>query len=190
VYVLPDVLAVVGDDPALSQYTSLLRSWMDSGAHRVDRARTGHYSDQAAIALMDTWYPLVAKEVLEPRLGPLAGSIPTSPDDLPNQHHGSSYDNIGSYQWVTRDLESLLGKHISDPMSQQYCGKGDLTTCRDEIRQTLQQAVSTLASKQHTTDPTKWTYAKADDDIQFQYVGETVAPIDWQNRPTFQQVVG
>jgi hypothetical protein len=36
----------------------------------------------------------------------------------------------------------------------------------------------------------KWTYDKTNDDIQFEYVGDTVKPIDWQNRPTFQQVVG
>ncbi len=189
-YVLPDMLAVVGDDPALKQYTDLLQSWMNSGAHRVDRARTGHYSDQAAIALMDTWYPLVAKEVLRPRLGGLVDSIPTTLDDLPSKHTGSSFDNVASYEWVTKDLEAVMGQHVDGAMSQKYCGKGDLTTCRDEIRQTLQQAVGTLSSRQHTTDPAKWTYDKSKDAIAFQYVGETVTPIDWQNRPTFQQVVG
>ena len=33
-------------------------------------------------------------------------------------------------------------------------------------------------------------YDKTRDDINFQYVGESVDPIDWQKRPTFQQVVG
>jgi acyl-homoserine lactone acylase PvdQ len=189
-YVLKDMLAAVGDDPALRQYTDLLQSWMNSGAHRVDRARTGHYADQAAIALMDVWYPLVAKEVLRPRLGSLVDAIPTSLDDLPSRGRGSSFDNVGSYQWVTKDLESVLGQNVDGAMSQKYCGKGDLTTCRNDIRQTLQQAVNALNSKQHTTDPTKWTYDKTQDDIKFQYVGESVDPIDWQNRPTFQQVIG
>jgi acyl-homoserine lactone acylase PvdQ len=189
-YLLKDMLAMVGDDPTLKQYTALLQSWLDSGAHRVDRARTGQYSDQAAIALMDTWYPLVAKQILQPRLGSLTGSIPTSLDDLPNGHGGSSFDNVASYQWVKKDLESVLGQHVDGALSQQYCGKGDLATCRSDIQATLQKAVDTLGSQQHTTDATKWTYEKTQDDIHFQYVGETVAPIDWQNRPTFQQVVG
>ena len=183
------MLAAVGDDPALKQYTDLLQSWMDSGAHRVDRARTGHYADQSAVALMDAWYPLVAKEVLRPRLGSLVDSIPTGLDDLPSGG-GSSFDNVGSYQWVTKDLESVLGQNVDGAMSQKYCGKGDLTTCRNDIRQTLQQAVDTLNTQQHTTDASKWTYDKKVDDIKFQYVGESVDPIDWQNRPTFQQVVG
>ena len=124
-YVLKDMLAVVGDDPALKQYTDLLQSWMDSGAHRVDRARTGHYTDQAAMALMDAWYPLVAKEVLRPRLGSLVDSIPNGLDDVPSGG-GSSFDNVGSYQWVTKDLESVLGQNVDGAMSQKYCGKGDL----------------------------------------------------------------
>ena len=189
-YILKDMLAMVGDDPALKPYTDLLKSWMDSGAHRVDRARTGAYSDQSAIALMDAWYPLVAKEVLQPRIGSLVNSIPTSLDNLPNRNSGSSFDNVGSYEWVTKDLESVLGEHVDGAMSQEYCGKGDLATCRADIRKTLQAAVDALGSQQHTTDPTKWTYDKTLDDIHFQYVGETVKPIDWQNRPTFQQVVG
>jgi acyl-homoserine lactone acylase PvdQ len=190
-YVLKDMLAMVGDDPVAKQYIALLRSWMDSGAHRVDRARTGHYSDQAAVALMDAWYPLVAKEVLQPRLGTLVNSIPTSLDDLPSGHGGSSFDNVGSYEWVTKDLESVLGQHVNGAMSQEYCGKGDLATCRSDIQETLAQAVTAVnAANGHTTRIAKWTYDKSNDDIQFSYVGETVAPIDWQNRPTFQQVVG
>ncbi len=189
-YVLPDMLAIVGDDPALKQYTDVLQSWVDSGAHRVDRARTGHYAQESAVALMDAWYPLVAKQVLRPRLGSLVDSIPTSLDNLPTRNSGSSFDNVASYEWVPKDLEAVMGKNVDGAMSQKYCGKGDLTTCRNEIRQTLQQAVDTLQSQQHTTDPTKWTYDKTKDDIKFQYVGETVTPIDWQNRPTFQQVVG
>ncbi len=189
-YVLPDMLAIVGDDPALKQYTDVLQSWIDDGAHRVDRARTGHYADESAIALMNAWYPLVAKEVLRPRLGSLVDDIPTAVDNVPANGRGSSFDNVGSYEWVTKDLEAVMGKNVDGAMSQRYCGKGDLTTCRNEIRQTLQQAVDTLNSRQHTTDPTKWTYDKTTDDITFQYVGETVQPMDWQNRPTFQQVVG
>jgi hypothetical protein len=75
-------------------------------------------------------------------------------------------------------------------MSQGYCGKGVLSACRAELRQTLTQAVGALNRQQPTGDPTKWTYEKSQDDIQFMFVGDTTAPIDWQNRSTFQQVIG
>ncbi len=189
-YLLKTMLAVVGSDPKLRPYTDLLAQWASTGAHRVDRARTGHYTDQAAIALMDTWYPLVAKEVLTPRLGALVNSIPVSLDNTPASGRGSSWDNVGSYQWVSRDLRSVLGEEVQGGMSQGYCGKGALAACRSEIQQTLTDAVAALAAKQKTTDPAKWTYDKTQDDIKFMFLGDTVAPIDWQNRSTFQQIVG
>ena len=189
-YLLKDMLAVVGNDAKLKPYTDLLQQWLSTGAHRVDRARTGHYTDQAAIALMDTWYPLLAKEVVTPRLGSLVDSIPVSLDNTPASGRGSAWDNVASYQWVSRDLRSVLGEEVKGGMSQGYCGKGALAACRTEIQQTLSNAVATLAAKQKTTDPAKWTYDKAQDDITFMFVGDTVAPIDWQNRSTFQQIVG
>ncbi len=189
-YVLPDILATVGSDPKLKPYTDLLQKWVDSGAHRVDRARTGHYTDQSAIALMDAWYPLVAKAVLRPVLGDLVDSLPVGIDNTPAGGRGSAWNNVASYQWVTRDLRAVQGQHVDGAMSQKYCGKGSLAACRSELRQTLTDAVATLAKQQKTSDPARWTYQKASDNITFQYVGETVAPIDWQNRPTFQQVVG
>lgn len=189
-YLLDSMLAVVGNDPALARYTSLLKAWRDKGAHRVDRARTGQYTDSGAIALMDAWYPVAAKQVLRPRLGGLVDAVPQSIDNLPSSHLGSAWNNVASYEWVDRDLGALLGQPVATRMSQGYCGKGVLAACRTELRQTLQQAVAALAGQQHTADPSRWTAAKAADEIQFMYVGSTVAPVDRQNRPTFQQVVG
>jgi acyl-homoserine lactone acylase PvdQ len=189
-YVLPDMLAMVGDDPALKPYIDLLKSWVASGAHRVDRDRTGHYTDQAAVALMDAWYPLVAKEVVTPVLGNLVADVPTSLDNTPSSGRGSSWNNVGSYGWVTRDLRAQLGTLKQGAMSQQYCGKGVVATCQSELRQTLTAAVGLLSVSLKTTDPSKWTYDKSRDDITFMYVGDTVKPIDWQNRSTFQQVIG
>ncbi len=190
-YLLDDMLAVVGDDPQLRPYTGVLRNWLAGGAHRVDRARTGAYTDQNAIALMDAWYPLVAKQVVRPRLGALVDTIPTDLDNAPSEkNRGSAWNNVGAYSWVARDLRTVLGRPVASPMSQGYCGKGVLADCRTELRQTLRTAVATLTRAQGTSDPARWTYDKKRDDIDFMFVGETTAPIDWQNRPTFQQVIG
>jgi acyl-homoserine lactone acylase PvdQ len=189
-YVLPDLLKMVGDDPKLKPYTDLLKQWMASGAHRVDRDRTGHYTDQAAIALMDAWYPLAAKKVVQPVLGSLVADIPVSLDNTPASGRGSAWDNVGSYQWVTRDLGQQLGTLTKGAMSQKYCGNGVAATCQSELRQTLSAAIGVLSASLKTSDPAKWTYDKTRDDITFMYVGDTVKPIDWQNRSTFQQVIG
>ncbi len=189
-YLLDTMLAVVGNDPVLARYTSALKAWRSSGAHRVDRARTGHYADQGAIALMDQWYPLVAKQMLRPRLGALVDALPVAIDNPTTTHQGSAFNNVASYGWVQRDLSAVLGRPVGAHLSQGYCGKGVLAACRTELRATLQQAVSAVAGEQHTGDPARWTYDKGLDEIRFMYVGDTVPPIDWQNRPTFQQVVG
>ncbi|HSP38900.1 MAG TPA: penicillin acylase family protein [Frankiaceae bacterium] len=195
-YILPDVLKVVGDDPQLATYTKLLADWQAAGAHRVDRARTGQYTDSGAIALMDAWYPLVAKQVLAPRLGPLVNVLPVSLDNLPTtKQSGSSFNNVGSYSWVTRDLRRLQaqpGPAQTSPqfMSQGYCGNGDLNACRAELRTTLQRAVDQVSAAQKTKDPAKWRFDKSTDEIQFTYLGQNVTPLEWQNRPTFQQVIG
>ena len=53
---LPLALSVIGHDRRDAAAVAVLRRWVRDGAHRVDRSRTGHYGDQAAIALFDTWW--------------------------------------------------------------------------------------------------------------------------------------
>ena len=128
-YVLPDMLAVVGDDPELKPYTDLLQKWMASGAHRVDRERTGHYTDQAAVALMDAWYPLVAKQVVPPRLGSLVAGIP----DSARQPPGSGAARPGTTSAPTNGSPGTCDRcsaRRDGAMSQKYCGKGVLATCQ------------------------------------------------------------
>jgi len=139
---------------------------------------------------MDQWYPLVAKQMLRPRLGALVDALPVAIDNPTTTHQGSAFNNVASYGWVQRDLSAVLGRPVGAHLSQGYCGKGVLAACRTELRATLQQAVSAVAGEQHTGDPARWTHDKGLDEIRFMYVGDTVPPIDWQNRPTFQQVVG
>ena len=191
-YLLPTLLRVLGDDPQISQYTSLLTNWVRDGAHRVDRARTGAYADQAAIALFDTWWPLAATAVMNSRLAELTFQIPQSPiagsPNLNNQ--GSAYANVAWYGYVDRDLRKLLGQDVTDPMSQPYCGNGDLKACTAALKKSLQTAVGQLQTQQKQTDPTKWVYPLSVDDIKFTSVGLASAPpMDWQNRPTWHQVV-
>lgn len=189
-YLLSQILAVVGDDPALAKYTALLRGWAASGAHRADPARTGHYLDSPAIALFDNWFPRVEKAVLAGRLGPLAGALPTAADNTPTGHSGSSFDNIASYSYVDKDLRAVLGEPVAGAYSQKYCGAGNLTACRTTLRASLAAAVASVSAAQKSADPSRWSYPTSRDEIQFMYLGTTVPAITWQNRPTFQQVVG
>lgn len=187
---LPLMLQVLGNDP--SPEVALLRQWVADGAHRVDRARTGSYGDQAAIALLDTWWEdgnqSVAKDLLRPTLGDLVDALPQKIDDHPRQGIGSSWNGVAWYGYVSKDLRRALGEKVLGPYSTSYCGT--LASCRAVLRASLTGAVTRALAAQQVGTVTALTYDKSLDDIRAVTAGIVGArPIDWQNRPTFQQVV-
>jgi acyl-homoserine lactone acylase PvdQ len=193
-YTLPWLLKVIGKDRRLKAATSLLKSWLRHGAPRVDRDRNGAYEDQAAIALFDTWWEdggsSVAYDVLGDRLGSLVRQLPQGLDDHPRSGRGSSFNGIAWYGYLSKDLRSVLGKHVRGPYSTGYCGKGSLKACRATLRASLAAAVARALKKQGTSSVDDLTYDKSQDFIRSNTAGVVgVRPIDWQNRPTFQQVI-
>lgn len=192
-YVLPRLLRVIGDDPSLAEPAALLRAWLADGAHRVDRDRDGSYSHQAAIALFDAWWQSesdgVAKDVLRGGLGSLADDLPKGLDDHPRQGRGSAWNGVPWYGYVDKDLRKASGLPVRE-WHRSYCGDGSLEACRAALRGSLSDAVRRVLSKQGKARVGELTYDKHTDDIRSVAVGLTgVRPVDWQNRPTFQQVV-
>ena len=168
---------------------SLLRAWADAGALREDRDRTGGYSHQSAIAVWDAWYPRLAKAVLRGTLGDLVDSLPQRLDDHPAHHVGSAWNGIAWYGYVHKDLRQVLDRPVTGGYSRTYCGGGSLATCRSQLRASLSEAVADLQAAQGTGDVLALTYEKSRDTIQHVVAGLVgVRAIDWQNRPTFQQV--
>ena len=186
---LPELLAVVGDDPAAQPHLAALKAWLAAGAHRVDRARTGAYADQAAIALFDAWWEDAARTVLRGTLGDLADQVPRGVDDHPRQHLGSSWNNVAFYGYVDKDLRQVLGRPVLGRYSRTYCGAGSLDHCRADLRASLARAIAAQDTAQGTADVASWKYDKTQDTIVHRALGVGAVPeIDWQNRPTFQQV--
>ena len=193
-YLLPSLLKVVGHSKQLAPATDLLRSWLRSGAARVDRDRDGAYAHQAAIDLFDTWYQdgdhSLAYDVMRGKLGPLVRQVPQILDDHPRQGVGSVWLDVPWYGWVQKELRARLGEHVATPFHYRYCGDGTLASCRKVLRASLARAVDSALSAQGVSDVADLTYDKTQDDIVAQTAGVVgVRPIDWQNRPTFQQVV-
>ncbi|MDQ1710568.1 MAG: hypothetical protein QOE45_18 [Frankiaceae bacterium] len=183
--VLPYALDVIGNDPQVAPYASLLRTWIANGAHRVDRDRNGAYDEQAAVALADAWYPALAKDALRGTLGDLVDALPKAVDDHPSLGVGSSWNGVPWYGYLNKDLRAVAGKPVRGPYSRVYCGGGSATQCRADLVASLKAAAATLGG-----DPASWTYDKHRDDIRATTVGIVGSrDIDWQNRPTFQQVV-
>jgi acyl-homoserine lactone acylase PvdQ len=193
-YTLPWLLKVVGKDRRTAAARTLLSAWLKAGAPRADRDRDGAYEHQAAIALFDSWWEdgssSVAHDVLSGRLGALTRRLPQLLDDHPRLGQGSSFNGVAWYGYVNKDLRSLLGKKVEGAYSQAYCGKGSLKACRTTLRRSLAAAVTRLLQRQGVSSVDRLTYDKHQDDIRSTAGGLVgVRPIDWQNRPTFQQVI-
>jgi len=200
-YLLPLVLDVIGtpSDPQDREAVALLRSWVRKGAHRVDRARTGAYADQAAIAILDAWWepaknglpasdPALPREVLRNALGDLVDLLPQGLDDHPRQGIGSSFNDVAWYGYVSKDLRRVLQQSEQAPYSRVYCGSRG--ACRTRLLASLDTVVKALLAKQGKQSVAALTYDKHLDDIRSVTAGVVgVRAIDWQNRPTFQQAV-
>jgi len=193
---LPLLLEVVGNDPAQADALGVLRTWVRNETHRVDRDRDGAYSDPAAIALFDEWWEgtdgsSVAKEVLRGTLGELTDQLPQKIDDHPRLGLGSAWNGVAWYGYVSKDLRQVLGKPVTAPYSRTYCGGGSLATCRTQLRASLAAATERVLAEQKVTEVSALTYDKREDNIRPTTAGLVgTRQIDWQNRPTFQQVVG
>jgi acyl-homoserine lactone acylase PvdQ len=192
---LPLALDVIGNDPQLQPAIALLRQWVKDGAHRVDRARTGAYDHSAAIALFDTWWDNngvkdggLAKDTVRPVLGNLVDTLPYNTDDHPRLGVGSAWDTVAWYGYVSKSLRQTLGRSVQGPYATSYCGS--LPVCRAALRASLQTAVTRALTAQSVGSVNQLSYDKSQDFIPSTTAGVVgVPPMDWQNRPTFQQVI-
>jgi acyl-homoserine lactone acylase PvdQ len=185
--VLPTLLTALGEvdartDPLLAEAVALLRGW---SAHREDRHRRGTYTKAAAIALFDQWWADgVAREVLRGTLGALADELPKALDDHPSRGVGSAFNGVAWYGYVAEDLSRTTSWH------RRYCGGGDPKACAMQLRASLTGAAHRAMAEQGVTRLSALTYDKSIDAIRPVSTGVVATrPIDWQNRPTFQQVV-
>jgi acyl-homoserine lactone acylase PvdQ len=189
--VLPWMLEVVGNpsDGRMRRAVGLLSDWHRTGAHRADleKPHDGVYDHAAAVALMDQWWPRALDAVFRPVLGKAFDDVPVTQDDAPGPV-GSAYNN-GWYGQLEKDLRMVLGEPVGTPFSRIYCGGGSLDRCRSALTNSLSQAVGAL-EREFGVSPAQWEADEAGDQIQFVTVGvQEQRPMQWQNRPTFQQVL-
>lgn len=191
---LPELLSVIGDDPATAKARELLSAWLADGSHRLDLDRDGKYAHEAAIRIFDTWWQdgdqSLAHDFAADGLGAdLAKALPQPLDNHPSDGQGSSWLGPPWYGYIDKDLRDLTGS-VGSPFSFGLCGGGALAACRADLRQSLKAAVDRALAKQKVSDPAELTFDKSIDYIRPTTAGVVgVRPIDWQNRPTFQQVV-
>jgi hypothetical protein len=200
--VLPELLQVIGtpSDPTQAAAVAELQTWLAHGAKRVETsAGSRTYADSDAIRVMDAWWPLLVQAEFSPGMGSSLYSAMTGAlqiDESPSVaedgvgHKGSSFQ-YGWWSYVDKDIRSVLGQPVSGGLTQSYCGGGNLAQCRTALLGALSTAVATPATTVYPADGTcsagdQWC---SDSIQQHPLGGITDAESNWQNRPTFQQVV-
>jgi hypothetical protein len=136
---------------------------------------------------------------------PAYSALPMQFVNTPNSggaHLGSSYDS-GYESYLVSTLQQLLGQNPADgfgpEITSRECGGGP-STCPASVDGALLKTYNQLVSTNGSTDVASWTSSSASkaagqtmpqyDAIQFRALGLVGQPaIDWQNRPTFQQVI-
>ena len=207
VMVLPYALKIIGtpSNPTLAIAVSLLKTWVATGAHRINRedpGTSGDYDQSAAVRIMDAWWPLWVRAEFEPVLG--SSLLSQVESDFPindepghgvgapgggtGSHQGSAFD-VGFYGIVQKDLRAVLRERERGKLNRVFCGNGSLKACRTALENTLAQAVAETPDQVYPADG---VCAAGDqmcsDSIQFRAIGAITQPlIEWINRPTFQQ---
>ncbi len=202
--VLPELLDVIDSSPVTGSdekaAVSALKRWKAGGSKRVETSAGSHtYADSSAIRTMDAWWPLLVKGEFEPGMGTDLYTEMTHAlqiDETPSTggegvtHKGSSFQH-GWWSYVDKDLRAVLDRPVKGGLQRTFCGNGDLADCRSMLLKTLVKAWKTPASTVYPGDDTcdagdQWC---ADSIVQRPLGGITDDNTNWQNRPTFQQVV-
>ena len=175
-------------DPLTRKAIGLLNAWLQRGGSRLDRNLDGKIDDPGA-AVMDAAWPGLANAVMRPQFGSgLLGELATiePQDQPPYSGNGSSFAE-GWYEYVDKDLRTVLHRKVRGRFNLRYCGRGSRRRCRTALLKALTTAAHSLAASQGS-DPNKWHADATRERIHFipKLIPNTMR---WTNRSTFQQVI-
>lgn len=216
--VVPLLLKYVAGHPHSAGVQAMLdqlRPWLADGSHRR-KAKPADAQDThaPAVAIADELMPNLVQALYGAILADGGASkgpggtvlgydvLPMSFVNSPHLHQGSAYD--GGYEsYVMSTLQQLLGRNPVDGFGADLRAKectGGPATCSAAIEAALRRTYDSLVAANKSAVVPTWTattetvVAKQTmpefDAIQFTALGLVGQPdIDWQNRPTFQQVI-
>jgi acyl-homoserine lactone acylase PvdQ len=181
-------------DQKLRDALSLLERWRVAGGHRRDLDKDGKYDDDAAVTLMDAWWPKLAEAIFQPALGDDGLKALRALNDYfePREMPAAPDFFQGFESYVSKDLRDLTQRRkVRGPWSRVYCGRGSLKKCRAAILGSLSAALDVkpgdlYARGDCSSDPDAECFDK---NRWVEAAAVTVEPMPFQNRPTFQQAI-
>jgi hypothetical protein len=192
----PTIARVAGKpkDAALRDALALLERWRRAGGHRRDLDKDGRYDDDAAVTLMDAWWPRLSEAIFGPAIGAEALTALRAVNDYPAVPPAPAAPDFfaGFESYVSKDLRDLIQRRkVRGPWSRVYCGGGNLKRCRAAILGSLSAALAVKPAELYGTGD-----CKADPDAEcfdrnrwVEAAAVFVPPMPFQNRPTFQQAI-
>jgi acyl-homoserine lactone acylase PvdQ len=193
---LPIIRRAVGKvkDARLRGALALLEKWRRSGGHRRDLNKDGVYDDDAAVTLMDAWWPKLTEAMFKPALGDDALKALTALNYYfePRETPAAPDFFSGFESYVSKDLRDLTQRRkVRGPWSRVYCGGGSKKRCRAAILGSLASALDVkpadlYAKGDCASDPDAECFDK---NRWVEAAAVTVPPMPFQNRPTFQQAI-
>jgi acyl-homoserine lactone acylase PvdQ len=169
-----------------SQMLAILEDWRAKGGSRLDRDLDGKI-DHPGAAILDTAWNRLADAAMTPVLGkPLADQLASTLFSRFDAPPSGQFD--GWYQYMDKDLRSLMGEKVKGPFANRYCGAGDIAVCRAALWAALEAAGVDLEAAQGP-DPNAWRADANAERIKFQ-PGLLPFTMRYTNRPTgIQQVI-
>ena len=194
---LPTILEAIGKPKSakLRQALATLRTWHRHGAHRRDLDRDGVYEENAAVVLMDAWWPKLLEAEFKPALGAKAFGMLEEVAGMGSYTGGSPTEpdfNNGWWGFVSKDLRDLFGPKPRGAWNRVYCGGGSKKQCRKALQKSLSRALKVTPQQLYgggNGDCAGNPQPSCFDQNRPQVTGGIeLKPFPFQNRPTFQQV--
>lgn len=161
--------------PRDQEILDLMDDWIARDAPRMDVDGDLLY-DEAGPVIMDAIWRPIANAVMSPVFGAL----------IPNLDGVRNLDGVEGASYVDKDLRKLMNELVIGPYNLQYCGNGDLATCRDSIWQAIHDAADATAAQLGQPEPSLWRRNAQRTSFTPGLLPNT---FPFTNRPTFQQVL-
>ncbi len=216
VTILPYVLPLITPtDTTQSQMLTALQTWYNDGGHRIRiNSSALQYENAPAIAIGDEFFNYLDYYLFNSLLGGQGvnyqdSTFPTGFTEYPQSFVdqpgslGSAYDG-GSEGLTQKLLMQYENKYVAQPyptaLLDHVCLNGGLSNCKNAVNDAFAATEKALIVANSNNNVPSWTADTASaashqtipvmDEISFESIGAIAAPkMDWQNRPTFQQVV-